>query len=259
MRRVVDVRTICAAWLACCLWPAAAVANDALRPGQIGPAGCVATTQPTFTWTAPPGAVDYRLTVFDGTENAPIDVYLAANSYQAPQSLTTTPPWGPTYRWKVKARYSGEEWYSLPPEGMYFTVGCTLPPGAQTTTYYHLDAIGSVRAVTNESGGVVEQRDFLPFGEEWCGSGPCGADGGGERRRFTGKERDAETGLDYFGARYYAPHTGRFAAIDPVLNQRAALSDPQRWNRYAYVSNNPLRYIDPDGREQAVIMGGKTY
>ncbi len=66
--------------------------------------------------------------------------------------------------------------------------------------------------------------------------------------RFTGKERDAETGLDYFGARYYASRVGRFTAVDPVVPIDAALRDPQLWNRYAYVRNNPLRYTDPDGR-----------
>jgi RHS repeat-associated protein len=66
---------------------------------------------------------------------------------------------------------------------------------------------------------------------------------------FTGKERDAETGLDYFGARYYRADLGRFTTVDPELNIPAALVDPQRWNRYAYVRNNPLRYVDPDGKD----------
>lgn len=65
--------------------------------------------------------------------------------------------------------------------------------------------------------------------------------------------------VPYFGARYYGSKIGRFTTVDPYLDQSAALVDPQRWNRYAYVSNNPLRYVDPDGREQAVIVGDKTY
>ena len=90
----------------------------------------------------------------------------------------------------------------------------------------------------------------LPFGEE-CTTGPCvnnpGA-GAGQPRKFTGKERDAETGLDYFGARYYGSKIGRFTTVDPVYTWRENLVDPQRWNRYAYARNNPLRYKDPDGR-----------
>ena len=91
----------------------------------------------------------------------------------------------------------------------------------------------------------------LPFGEE-CTTGPCAANPGvasGQPRKFTGKERDAETGLDYFGARYYGSKIGRFTTVDPVYNWRENLLDPQRWNRYAYGRNNPLRYVDPDGRE----------
>jgi RHS repeat-associated protein len=116
------------------------------------------------------------------------------------------------------------------------------PPSATTVSYYHLDALGSVRAVTDAQGAVVRLHDYLPFGEEYQGVP------GGDARRFTGKERDAETGLDYFSARYYAQARGRFLSVDPVLDVDEALTDPQRWNRYAYVRNSPLAYIDPDGR-----------
>jgi RHS repeat-associated protein len=76
-----------------------------------------------------------------------------------------------------------------------------------------------------------------------CGTAPVG-----QPKRFTGKERDTETGLDYFGARYYGANVGRFTAIDPVYTWQENLVDPQRWNRYAYARNNPLKYVDPDGR-----------
>lgn len=105
-------------------------------------------------------------------------------------------------------------------------------------------------AVTDSSGTVIEQHDYLPFGEEWCGSAICnGTTPGDQPKRFTGKERDAETGLDYFGARYYGSKIARFTTVDPVYTWRENLVDPQRWNRYAYARNNPLRYVDPDGRE----------
>ncbi|MFN7542627.1 MAG: RHS repeat-associated core domain-containing protein [Acidobacteriota bacterium] len=74
--------------------------------------------------------------------------------------------------------------------------------------------------------------------------------------RITGKERDAETGLDYFGARYLSSAQGRFTSPDPVnhpaasKNPSAFLMNPQRWNGYSYVGNNPLRMVDPDGREE---------
>jgi RHS repeat-associated protein len=66
-------------------------------------------------------------------------------------------------------------------------------------------------------------------------------------QRFTGKERDAESGLDYFGARYYSSAQGRFTSVDPAIDS-AVLTQPQSWNRYAYVLNNPLTIIDPDGK-----------
>ena len=70
--------------------------------------------------------------------------------------------------------------------------------------------------------------------------------------KFTGKERDSESNLDYFGARYYAPMLGRFISPDdPDADQDPA--DPQSWNLYTYVRNNPLNYTDPSG---AACAGG---
>jgi RHS repeat-associated protein len=73
----------------------------------------------------------------------------------------------------------------------------------------------------------------------------------GIRSRSSGKERDAETGLDYFGARYYSGAQGRFTSSDPG-NAGASLDDPQSWNAYAYSHNNPLNYTDPTGMEYRV-------
>jgi RHS repeat-associated protein len=72
-----------------------------------------------------------------------------------------------------------------------------------------------------------------------------------ERARFqsrsTGKERDTESGNDYFGARYYASTMGRFLSPDPITVTPARVANPQQLNLYAYVANNPLRLIDPTG------------
>jgi RHS repeat-associated protein len=129
--------------------------------------------------------------------------------------------------------------------------------GGEVVEYYHLDAIGNVRAVTNAAGQVVERHDYLPFGEE-CTTGPCATNpalDAGQPRKFTSKERDPETGLDYFGARYYGSKIGRFTTTDPVYTTEENTVDPQRWNRYAYARNNPLRYTDPDGRFIATVTG----
>jgi len=123
------------------------------------------------------------------------------------------------------------------------------------TSFYHLDTLGSVRAVTNAAGDVIRRDDYHAFGE--AGTPPVG-----DPIRFTGKERDAETALDYFGARYYRNLTGRFTTVDPLMGVETALADPQRWNRYSYVGNRPTRVVDPDGRGwlstavKIIIKGG---
>lgn len=134
------------------------------------------------------------------------------------------------------------------------SVGAILlaPQGAkaETLVYYHLDAIGSVRAVTSSNGSLVEQHDYYAYGEE-CTTGPCASSPGiptAQPLHFTGKERDKETGLDYFGARYYGSRLARLTTVDPLLAIGPSLRDPQRWNRYAYAKNNPFKYVDPDGR-----------
>jgi RHS repeat-associated protein len=65
--------------------------------------------------------------------------------------------------------------------------------------------------------------------------------------RSSSKERDAETGLDYFGARYYSGAQGRFTSVDPITMLPERLVDSQQLNLYAYARNNPLRFIDPTG------------
>jgi RHS repeat-associated protein len=67
--------------------------------------------------------------------------------------------------------------------------------------------------------------------------------------KFTGKERDTESGLDYFGARYMSSSMGRFMSPDPGWYLQADVKNPQSWNQYSYVLNNPLINTDPDGRE----------
>lgn len=82
----------------------------------------------------------------------------------------------------------------------------------------------------------------------------------GVRQGFTGYERDSETGLDYAQARYYSPTQGRFTSVDPE-NASADLEDPQSWNGYAYARNNPLKYVDRDGRQFEICPsdGGKCF
>jgi RHS repeat-associated protein len=88
------------------------------------------------------------------------------------------------------------------------------------------------------------------------GGYPAAPDGGSVK--FTSKERDSETGLDYFEARYMSAAQGRFTSPDPE-NAGAFASNPQSWNAYAYVANNPLKYTDPHGlRYQVYDADGKN-
>ena len=110
--------------------------------------------------------------------------------------------------------------------------------------YYFSDHLGSHAMVENATGSACEQDiDYYPYGgveEDYCSNGPT------QHYKFTGKERDSESGLDNFGARYDASSMGRFMTPDPLMASAHA-SNPQTWNRYAYALNNPLRYVDPDG------------
>lgn len=68
-----------------------------------------------------------------------------------------------------------------------------------------------------------------------------------------GKRRDDESGLDYFGARYLSSAQGRFTSTDSMTFNKRTLENPQKWNKYAYVLNNPLALIDPNGEEELRI------
>ncbi|HET9777295.1 MAG TPA: RHS repeat-associated core domain-containing protein, partial [Gemmatimonadaceae bacterium] len=87
-----------------------------------------------------------------------------------------------------------------------------------------------------------------PFGEDNQALPAPGAN----PARFLGQPRD-QTKLDYFGARYLDMHTGRFTGVDPVLSP-AALVTPQKFNRYAYAENNPLRFSDPSGLDDLTVL-----
>jgi RHS repeat-associated protein len=120
------------------------------------------------------------------------------------------------------------------------------------------DHLGSTRMVIDETGSLegIKRHDYAPFGEELYAGIRRNGTGQGQygyeppqsnvRQRYTGKERDDETRLDYFGARYFASVQGRFTSADPLLSSGRP-DNPQTWNRYSYVLNNPLFYVDPSG------------
>ena len=130
------------------------------------------------------------------------------------------------------------------------TLSMDTPTTLQVVEYYHLDVIGSVRAVTDSDGNVIARHDFRPFGEELSPQNPPR-----DRKLFTGQERDFETGLDYFYARQLRVQTGRFTAPDPVT-EATWMGPAGASNPYAYVNNNPLRFVDPTGADASSGDGG---
>jgi RHS repeat-associated protein len=119
-------------------------------------------------------------------------------------------------------------------------------PNTGSRSYYHTDLLGSTRSVTQGT-SVVESYDYEPWGLLMPGR----TLGSGTKEGFTSKERDTETGLDYFGARYYMPALVRWGSVDPLAEKHL------EWSPYNYVLNNPLTLIDPDGRQ--VMANSNAY
>ncbi len=114
-----------------------------------------------------------------------------------------------------------------------------------TLEYVHTDHLGSVSRTTDTSGALVRSEDDFPYGSVRAESGAPPTE-----RSFTGQRRDS-TGLLFYNARYYDPAIGRFVSADTIVPNP---SNSQVLDRYAYVSNNPLKYVDPSGH--IVTIGG---
>jgi RHS repeat-associated protein len=139
----------------------------------------------------------------------------------------------------------------------------------ERTYYYHSDHLGSAQVVTNWRGQIHERLEYTPYGELWIDWKGDSALEDSTPFRFTGKEMDAETGFYYYGARYLDPKTSRWISADPALGDYvpSAPVDEEAKKRngnlpgqggvfnyvnlhvYHYAGNNPVKYVDPDGRE----------
>ena len=120
-----------------------------------------------------------------------------------------------------------------------------------STEYFHRDHLGSVEAVSNQSGQVAVYKSFDAWGQRrqavgWVDGGDFSQSGSqaGGNREFTGHESIPEIGLIHMNGRVYDPLLGRFLSADPHIQ---APGDSQSYNRYSYVFNNPLRHTDPSG------------
>ncbi len=108
--------------------------------------------------------------------------------------------------------------------------------------FFHGDHLGSTNIITNEQGNQTLLMEYLPYGEVKLrvGTDPV-------QNTFTGQKEDLESGLMYYNARYYDPKIGRFIQADSIVPNA---TDPQEFNRYSYVNNNPIKFTDPTGHKK---------
>ena len=112
------------------------------------------------------------------------------------------------------------------------------------------DHLGSSLAIVDGSGTLTNREEFTPYGETSFGSYTL------KRYRFTGKERDSESGLGYHGARYYAPWLARWGSADPLVLDDGAFGPPagRPLNPYGYCNASPMGAVDPDGRDVHILV-----
>ena len=125
--------------------------------------------------------------------------------------------------------------------------------------YYITDHLGSPNMVVDDDGIILEKTDYLPYGKINYEESSINNDYG-----FTGKEKDEEIGLNYFEQRYYDSDLGKFVSVDPVLlnpqntdKLQKVLANPQLLNSYSYTANNPVRYVDPNGKWWKEVITGQ--
>jgi RHS repeat-associated protein len=187
-----------------------------------------------------------------------------ASGSQATFNFTVTAPaTAGTYNFQWRMVQDGVEWFGDLTPNVVVTVnpqsGGNPNPEPDPSTpmadvrWIVADQLGTPRMIFDQSGSLanVSRHDYLPFGEELTGQigGRTTQQGytvDSTRQKFTQKERDSETGLDYSINRYYSSTLGRFASVDPTLQSINGLN-PQSLNRYSYVLNDPLKFIDPYG------------
>jgi RHS repeat-associated protein len=134
------------------------------------------------------------------------------------------------------------------------TLGLVGAASAQTSTapfgpvtYLHNDVTGNVIVGSDPSGASLWEERYLPYGAKRLGSagGHGSVTSTSQRYGFHNKSLDPETGLQYFGGRYYDPLSGRFSGMDPAPSSGANI---YTFNRFAFANGNPYRYTDPDGK-----------
>lgn len=162
-------------------------------------------------------------------------------------------------KWRRRAAGLPAALADLPPflgpgEVVYVTTASaasvSLSPANASLRFHHPDYLGSTHVITDGEGRLVEEAAYLPFGAPRLRT--AGTDFGlpGTNYLYTGKERDSESGIQYFEARYLDGPLARFLSVDPagINTQLDDLKRPQLLHAYSYSRNNPINYVDPTGR-----------
>ncbi|XXY20353.1 RHS repeat-associated core domain-containing protein [Sorangium sp. So ce216] len=231
--------------------------DDPLHPHAVTGAG---TATSSFDYDAVgnqiarPGGVTVRYTPFDLPERITEGASTVTLDYDGDQQRIrkTTPEketlyFGDLYERVTDAATGRVEhrYHVHSPERVVATV--TRGGAEPGTRYVHVDHLGSVDALTDEDGAVVERRSYDPFGQRrnpvWGRPAPASFEST-TTRGFTGHEGDDELGLVNMKGRMYDPRVGRFLTTDPLV--QAPMSG-QSCNPYSYVRNSPLSYVDPSG------------
>ncbi|CAN97847.1 hypothetical carbohydrate-binding protein, Rhs family [Sorangium cellulosum So ce56] len=231
--------------------------DDPLHPHAITGAGTDTFAHDAVgNQTARPGGTTVRYTPFDLPERITQGASTITFGYDGDQQRIrkTTPEketlyFGDLYERVTDAASGAVEhrYHVHSPERVVAIV--TRGGSAGGTRYVHVDHLGSIDALTDEDGDVIERRSYDPFGQRrnpvW-GERPPASFPSETTQGFTGHESDDELGLVNMKGRIYDPRIGRFLTTDPIVS---IPSSGQSWNPYSYVLNSPLNFVDPSGFE----------
>ncbi|WP_437874700.1 RHS repeat-associated core domain-containing protein [Sorangium sp. So ce513] len=231
--------------------------DDPLHPHAVTGAGTVSFGYDAVgNQIARPGGTTVRYTPFDLPERITQGASTVTFAYDGDQRRIrkTTPEketlyFGDLYE-RVTDAASGiveHRYHVHSPERVVAIV--TRGGSDDGTRYVHVDHLGSVDALTDEDGDVIERRSYDPFGQRrnpvWGERAPASFSSE-TTLGFTGHESDDELGLVNMKGRLFDPRIGRFLTTDPIVSFP---SFGQSWNRYSYVLNSPLNFVDPGGFE----------
>ena len=124
-------------------------------------------------------------------------------------------------------------------------------PLKTTVRYQYANHLGSASLELDETAQIISYQEYHPYGSIAYSLHKNNTDVNLQRYKFTGKERDSETGLDYFGARYYSSDLAIWLSVDPLASKYPSTSP------YMYVLGNPIKFIDPNGMNHDVYINGK--